>query len=274
LGEFLQSNDTLDDFVLSDDLTVQGNVSQEGTLFTLDSDNTGTGNSITIVANQGMENDGIIRYNALMDFWELSNDGGTTTAPIVGTTLSQTLTNKTIDGDDNTLQDIDFSSLKPRTKTLSFVPEYPGFTLVKDGVNNKGTMSVRYSDTGGTGKFDYYRWETVQGTLQDIDVVMKVMLPRDFISFTATPITLTYRTADGMLTNNRIDLSVEDSTGALVTLSGASALTSATFTAAPITFVGVPTFTADGMMIFHIKVSASSAGFADLGEITLEYNGR
>ena len=44
--------------------------------FTLDSDNVGGGNDVDIVANQGTDNDGTLRYNATLNQWELSNDGG------------------------------------------------------------------------------------------------------------------------------------------------------------------------------------------------------
>lgn len=42
----------------------------------LDSDNTGAAATTSIIANQGTDNTGTIRYNALSKVWELSNDGG------------------------------------------------------------------------------------------------------------------------------------------------------------------------------------------------------
>jgi hypothetical protein len=42
----------------------------------LDSDNTGSGADVDIIANQGSDNEGIIRYNSTSNSWELSNDGG------------------------------------------------------------------------------------------------------------------------------------------------------------------------------------------------------
>lgn len=64
-------------FTISDDLGVEGDLSQDGTTFTLDSDNTGPGANVDIVADQGSDNPGTLRYNSLNNRWEISNDGGT-----------------------------------------------------------------------------------------------------------------------------------------------------------------------------------------------------
>lgn len=44
--------------------------------FTIDSHNEGAGNNIDIIANQGTDPDGILRYKAGSDEWRMSNDGG------------------------------------------------------------------------------------------------------------------------------------------------------------------------------------------------------
>jgi hypothetical protein len=64
-------------FLISNDLGVEGDLSQEGTTFTLDSDNIGSGTNVDIIADQGTDNPGILRYNSLNNRWEISNDGGT-----------------------------------------------------------------------------------------------------------------------------------------------------------------------------------------------------
>lgn len=63
-------------FDLSQDLRLTGELSQTGTTITLDADNVGVGADITIVAGQGSDNNGELRYNATNNRWELSNDGG------------------------------------------------------------------------------------------------------------------------------------------------------------------------------------------------------
>ena len=47
-----------------------------GTTLSIDSDNAGGGADIDVVANQGSDNDGTLRYSAANDRWEISNNGG------------------------------------------------------------------------------------------------------------------------------------------------------------------------------------------------------
>jgi hypothetical protein len=74
--KFLQWDTTNVRFNLNDTLRVSGNLEQEGVVMTFDADNNNVGANIDIVANQGSDNDGTIRYNATTNQWELSNNGG------------------------------------------------------------------------------------------------------------------------------------------------------------------------------------------------------
>ncbi len=65
-----------EDFLFTDNLIVDGDINQNGVYFILDSDNTGAGEDIEIIANQGTDNDGVLLYNATDNRWEVSNDGG------------------------------------------------------------------------------------------------------------------------------------------------------------------------------------------------------
>ncbi len=66
LAEFLKWNSTDSVFNISNSLQL------EGTVFTIDADNTSSGD---IVANQGSDNDGTLRYSSTNNRWEVSNDG-------------------------------------------------------------------------------------------------------------------------------------------------------------------------------------------------------
>ena len=68
LSEYIQWNDTGTNFDFSDETLV------------LDASNTGAGANVDIIANQGSDNDGTLRYNATTNQWEISNDGGAFTA--------------------------------------------------------------------------------------------------------------------------------------------------------------------------------------------------
>ena len=77
LAESLMWDDTNDYFFLSDALVVDGNLNLQGTALRLDSDETGNPDQdVDIIAPQGSENDGTIRYDDGENAWQLSNDGG------------------------------------------------------------------------------------------------------------------------------------------------------------------------------------------------------
>lgn len=76
LGKYFQWNVLLDSFELNDDLFLLGNLDHGGATLTLDSDNTGAGENVSIVANQGSDGSGEIRYNATTNAWEVRNEGG------------------------------------------------------------------------------------------------------------------------------------------------------------------------------------------------------
>ncbi len=80
LGETLLWDSGTQAFTLSDDLTIDGNIDQNGTTFTLDADNAGAGANVSLVANQGSDSDGALTYDATDNRWEISNDGGTAVA--------------------------------------------------------------------------------------------------------------------------------------------------------------------------------------------------
>jgi hypothetical protein len=169
------------------------------------------------------------------------------------------------------LSSIPFSNLATRVKQATFAPDFAGATSDTVGGANKGTLRL---ETDGATKQNYYQWTTDQATIQDIDVVLSVSLPLDFVSFTATPITLLYKTSDGVITTNKVDVTAFDTTGAPITLAGGSNLANPTWTNAPITFGGAPTFTAGEPITIRIKLSATNAGFARVSDLVLNYNGR
>ncbi len=61
-------------FTFTDDLKVQGNIALDGTTIFLDDDNVGAGADINVIASQGSDNDGILRYSATENEWQISND--------------------------------------------------------------------------------------------------------------------------------------------------------------------------------------------------------
>lgn len=77
LAESLIWDDSENYFLLSDSLVVDGNINLLGTTLRLDFDETGNPDQdIDIVALQGSESSGIIRYDDGSNIWTLSNNGG------------------------------------------------------------------------------------------------------------------------------------------------------------------------------------------------------
>jgi hypothetical protein len=83
--EFFLWDDVNDYFFLSDALVVDGNVNIQGTILRLDSDELGDPDqNLDIVAEQGSESDGTIRYDDGNNRWEISNNGGAFSAIATG----------------------------------------------------------------------------------------------------------------------------------------------------------------------------------------------
>jgi len=256
------------------DINTTGNANVGGNTLNLGGNNTsGPGQTLQIVAKQGVEPNGILQYNTISNAWELSNNGGPF-QPIATTSGTQTFTNKTIDGSQNTLTNISFLSLNPRSKVLAYDAQFKDAVYKKDGTNNIGALS---DERDTTNLKNYYSWKTTQGTLNDLDVVLSIRLPEDFVSFDATPFVLDYRTLSTLATDNKLDIEIRDTTGALVTITGGSALVSSvanTWQQANITTSGAPTFTPGGVMTITLKPAARLNNRAEFGQLRLFYQGR
>lgn len=74
--ESLVWDDTDGRFVFSGDVQAGGSLGAAGTFLILDTDNVGIGSDINIVAIQGIDANGTLRYSASANQWQISNDGG------------------------------------------------------------------------------------------------------------------------------------------------------------------------------------------------------
>ncbi len=158
-------------------------------------------------------------------------------------------------------------------KTEVFHAEYEDSTIQGDGADNKGLLSSYFADAGGTSKYNYYEWTTRKTAIQDVDITISFRLPEDFQSFTATPLSILYRTSDAVLATNQIDVALYDTTGTAVSLTGGTDLASATWATAGITFGGAPTFTAGDVVTLVIKPQTINTGYARVSDVIFNYNG-
>ncbi len=194
---------------------------------------------------------------------------------VVGEDTSQTLTNKTIDGDQNTLSNIDRDALKDRNRTFVLMPQMDSISIEEDGNGNTASLN-RGFDNGN--KQQYYALTSQEPALQNLDIVMPFIIPDDFSGWQATPIDIDVRTTSLDPANARLDINMEDSLNSSMTLAGASGLvstvTSDSWHKYTLGFVGSPTFYAGGNATLRIKLSARSGNRAILGPIRLHYIGK
>jgi hypothetical protein len=157
-------------------------------------------------------------------------------------------------------------------KVIVFAPIYEDATLYADGTNNSGTMAV---DHDATANRNYYEWSSRKGTNQDYDIALQVTLPDDFSEWQATPFELAYKTDSGA-TLSKIDVSMEDTAGAAVTLTNNTNLNNAAgWTTTNMDITGSPTWTAGERFNIFIKMTATRSGGTQYkpyaGELILKY---
>src|SRR3989339_768620 len=149
-----------------------------------------------------------------------------------------------------------------------YEPTFEGAAYDGDGSENVGQLTASHS---GALMKNYYQWTSTRPTLQDYDVVLKVPLSSDFISWATIPITVAYRSSSADSANNRMDISVYDTAGNAVTLVGSSTeLASATWTTTTLSFAGAPTWTPGGELLLKIKLSPKDTAQMQLGFVKIQ----
>jgi cysteine-rich repeat protein len=253
-------------------------------IFVLDNDDTSPAN-ITLQFGNTLVAE-FLKFDIINDWFELSNDlnlggnqiknfaidnlAGPPAVPVTGQTYFNTTNNNTYIWNGTSWDLVAGTSVKE----IVFNTDYADATPTPDGTGNRGTLYALFEDLGGTGKRTFYEFNTMEATLQDVDIAISYQLPLDFVSFTATPIRLTYMTTDGNIANAKVDMDMYDTTGTLVALTGASNLANGSWTIANVTIGGSPTFTAGQTITLRLKLSAKKPNFARVSSVVLEYNGR
>jgi len=131
------SNVTFNDVTVSGNLTVSGTTTTVNTetinladnIITLNSNEAGTpSQNAGIEVERGTSTNVAFQWNETTDVWEYTVDG-TNYIPVVGTTATQTLTNKTISGSSNTLSNIANASLTNSKVTIGSTDVSLGATV-------------------------------------------------------------------------------------------------------------------------------------------------
>ncbi len=177
-------------------------------------------------------------------------DGGITSAKITDNTIA-------------------FADIAEREVTFTLTPEYPNFSLYADGTNNVGTMKADYDNTDDR---NYYEWSTKQGSAQDYDIIIQWPIPENFQSWSSSSdeIQLDVKSTTTTAANNKLDITLSDTAGSDVTLTGGTDIASSTADTwrnnYGITFSG-GTWTPGGYATMKIKMTATNTNAIQLGEI-------
>lgn len=177
------------------------------------------------------------------------------------------------------INNIPFTNLAARAITSRLKPHFPGAVAEALGAgSHRGKIQSHFVDAdgpGGPNNFSYYQWTTKQGGVNDYDIVLRWRLPDDFVSWQATPLVFRYKTLTANLAQNKLDVSIDDTTGTNIAgLTGGANLVNNAWTTTNIGFGGGGTFTAGSEITIYIKMSATNAGDALVGDFAFNYNGR
>ena len=147
---------------------------------------------------------------------------------------------------------------------------YEGVSYKADGIDNIGRL---FFDSDIVANRNYYVWTSTRPTLQDYDVIVQVPLPIDFTGWNGVaPWTFNYHSTNGANTENKADIYIYDTNGALVTLTGSSSgLASTSWAQTSLGYAGSPTFTAGETFMLVIKMSSQQSEEMHVGEIVLDY---
>ena len=141
-----------------------------------------------------------------------------------------------------------------------------------DATSNVGQL---YVDHDATNDRNFYRWTTTATSIQDYDIMLRSTLPQDFTHWntgSGNSIRVTYRTTSADVTDNQLDVSVFDTNGSPVTLSGSTVdLVNTSWTTTQIEFTGSPTWRAGGEFLIQFKMHASGSTQMQLGDVKFKY---
>ncbi|MEQ1849242.1 MAG: hypothetical protein ABL890_01490 [Candidatus Peribacteraceae bacterium] len=178
-------------------------------------------------------------------------------------------------GSISTIADRRVTATDDREHTIVNVmnPSFEKASYQGDGSDNIGQLSVSFDNIN---KKNFYLWTSTKSTLQDYDMFVKIPLSPDFTrwiaSQTENPITLTYRSTSAASANNALAVTIYDTNGVPVSLSGSTSnLANTSWTEQGIEFTGSPTWTAGSDMVIKLTTSAKDNFQIHLGGLKLQY---
>ncbi len=158
---------------------------------------------------------------------------------------------------------------RERTYEQFFNPAFEKVVFQGDATTNVGQLSVSHD---AINLKNFYLWTSTKTALQDYDVILRVSLSSDFTQWVDNPLRIAYRTTSASALNNKMDISVFDTNGSPVTLSGSSTgLASTSWATTQLEFTGTPTWTPGQDFLIKFKLYAKDAYQMQLGGLKLQY---
>ncbi|MBT7337104.1 hypothetical protein HN801_00160 [Candidatus Peregrinibacteria bacterium] len=155
---------------------------------------------------------------------------------------------------------------------VSLSPEYAGAVYYGDGANNVGQMVLAYDSTN---KENYYKWTSSVATLQDYNIAVRVKVPDEFTHWDGTaPIQFRYRTNAAASADNQMDITMLDTAGSAVSLTGGVNFANTSWTTATITgpeSAGTYTPGSYVTIIIAMQARTTNTGEAHAGYLNLNW---
>ncbi len=173
------------------------------------------------------------------------------------------------------------------SRRLVLSPEYPGGTLSPDTTSNVGTMTSDSERATANNWRNYYNWVSTQATNQDYDILVRVILPADFVSWetgscpgSACALEIEYKTGLAATTNNGVSGFIynasSDTAICALAEAGSTSWTSFGCTSATLDDGGTDLDTAGQVAVIRITLKANStaSAAARAGDIVLRYKAK
>ena len=248
-----------------------------GINITMDAADTSTQRGLVI----GDNFDANIYFNDTAAVIQTSGAGTVTIGPSGGDTFTIDSSGSLFsfsDGTNSVTFDVDgnvglaYAGTARPTKKIVLTPEYAGGSITADGDSNTGTLT---SDNMTSTPFrNYYNWANTQGTTQDYDIWIKVLVPSDFAAMAATP-TLSIDTYTSDLTNGTVLVTVYDTANSADCTNASFTPTGAINTweaKTQTTCLDTGTYTAGGVMTINVHLTgAATTGITRVGNISFDY---
>lgn len=158
---------------------------------------------------------------------------------------------------------------REKTTEQVFHAEIPNAVYQGDATSNVGQLSIGHDSINVK---NFYKWTSSLGTLQDYDIIVRTTIPPSFTGWKDNPLYVTYRTTTGSTLENKLDISVFDTSGVPVTLSGSStALASTSWATTQLEFDSSATWVAGQDFLVKLKVYARSNYQMQVGDLKIRF---